>query len=137
MARIPESSMHIGAKEPSGFAIGDDERLAEELAVIEGNVFNGETVDGVFRGQPGGLSLLAVTNRRIMMVDTAGFEDRCAVMSLPLKSVSGVGFLAGPDESLMTTATVGIKMGGAKHLLICRTEDEARQLHDMIIWAIT
>src|SRR4051794_41116222 len=120
MARIPGSSMHLGAKEPSGFVVGDDERLSEELAVIQGNVFNGEAVDGVFRGQPGGLSLLAVTNQRLMMVDGHVFDDHCAVLSLPLRSVSGVGFLAGPDESLMTTATVGILIQGRKHVLVCR-----------------
>ena len=137
MARIPASSMHVGAREPSGFAVSEDDKLAEEMAVLQGNVFNGESVDGVFRGKPGGLPLLAVTNTRLMLVDDFSFEDKTALVSVPLKSVSSVSFVAGPDESLESTTTVGIAMLGGKHLLVCATDEEARQLHDMLIWAIT
>lgn len=136
MARIPASSMHVGAKSPSEFA-GDADGMADELAVIQGNVFNGESVDAVYRGKPPGLRLLAVTNKRLMYVDEDAYEDQVAVMSVPLKSVAAVGFVAGPDESLQSTATVGMTIGRAKHLLVCGTGEEARQLHDMLIWAIT
>ena len=137
MARIPASSMHVGAHPPSEFRVGEDDKLAEEMAVLQGNVFNGESVDGVFRGQPGGVRLLAVTNKRLMVLDESAFEDRTALISIPLKGVSGVAFLAGPGEEMETTNVVGIMMMGGKHEVICGSEDEARQLHDMLIWAIT
>jgi hypothetical protein len=128
--------MYVDAQAPSEFAM-DGHGMAEELDVIQGNVFSGESVDGVFRGKPGGLPLLAVTNKRLMFVDDFTFEDKVAIMSVPLKGVSSVGFVAGADESLKSTCTVGIAVAGGKHLFVCRSEEEARQLHDMLIWAIT
>jgi hypothetical protein len=128
--------MYVGAQEPSSFA-GDAGGMGDELDVIQGNVFNGEAVDGVYRGKPPGLRLLAVTNKRLMYVDDSTFEDSVAVMSAPLKSVASVGFVAGPDEHLKDTTTVAMTIGRAKHLLVCGTQEEARQLHDTLIWAIT
>lgn len=135
MARIPARPAHLDTKPPSEFEI-DDGGLEDELETLRGNVFNGEAVDGVFRGRPPGIPLLVVTNRRLMFVDRAMFDDHTALVSAPLKGVSSVSVLVGEGDSVRTAATVGIVMLGGKHQIVLATSEEARQLHDMLIWAL-
>jgi hypothetical protein len=127
--------MHVDALAPSEFEI-DDGGLADELETLRGNIFNGESVDGVFRGKSPGIRLLVVTNRRLMLVDKSMFDDHTALVSVPLKGVSSVSVLIGEDDSVQTASTVGIAMLGGKYQVLCSTAEEARQLHDMLIWAL-
>jgi len=135
VARIPASSMHVGAHPPSEFET-EERDYAAELAMMQSNVFNGEAVDGVFRGKSPGLALLAVTNRRLMYLDGSSFEGRTALVSSPMKGVSDVAFLDGPDVELQYTTIVGLTVQRSKQFIILPTQEEARQLHDMLIWSI-
>lgn len=135
MARIPASSMHVDAQEPSEFEV-DDKGLEDELETLRGNIFNGESVEAVFRGKSPGIPLLVVTNSRLMLVDNSMFEDHTALVSVPLKGVSSVSVLVGKGDSALTATTVGIAVLGGKHQMICETPEEARQLHDLLIWSL-
>ena len=135
MARIPARPAHLDTKPPSEFEI-DDGGLEDELETLRGNIFNGEAVDGVFRGKPPGIPLLVVTNRRLMLVERSMFDDHTALVSAPIKGVSSVSVLFGKDDSVHTATTVGIVMLGGKHQMILSTPEEARELHDMLVWAL-
>jgi hypothetical protein len=127
--------MHVDAQPRSEFEI-DDRGLADELETLRGNVFNGEAVEGVFRGKPPGIPLLVVTNQRLMLVCKHTFDDHTALISVPLKAVSSVSVLVGEHDAVRSATTVGIMMLGGKHQLICSSPEEARELHDMLIWAL-
>jgi hypothetical protein len=135
VAQIPASSMHVGAHPPSEF-VTEEPDFADELSMMQSNVFNGEAVEGVFRGRPPGMPLLAVTNRRLMYLDGDSFEDRMALVSSPIKGVSDVAFLDGPDTELQYTTIVGMTVQRKKMFIVCNGQEEARQLHDMLIWSL-
>jgi hypothetical protein len=135
VARIPASSLHVDSKPPSEFEI-DDRGLEDELETLRGNIFNGESVEAVFRGKSPGIPLLVVTNSRLMFVDRSMFDDHTALVSVPLKGVSSVSVLVGEGESALTATTVGIAVLGGKHMMICAKPEEARQLHDLLIWSL-
>jgi hypothetical protein len=110
--------------------------LASVLDTVQNNIFNGETLDAVFRGRPPGLPMLAVTNRRLMLLHGTAYDEGLALISVPLKTVSSVAFVIGEGETLDTTATVGIMMLGGPHLVVCENRQEARELHDSLLWTL-
>jgi hypothetical protein len=71
-----------------------------------------------------------------MYLDHESFEDRTALVSAPIKGVSDVAFLDGPDVKLSHTTIVGFTVSRQKKFVVCGTQEEARQLHDMLIWSL-
>lgn len=138
MAEIPLSQMRVDDSPlPVRAEPLDGDPLAGAMQAIQDNIFSGETLEALFRGEEGGLALLAVTNKRLMLLDKYTFEERTALTSVPLKGVSKVSFVMLDGETLDTTRTVGVVLGGQAHLVICPTRQEARELHDMLIWTLT
>lgn len=129
--------MRVDTQVPMRVDTTDDDPLAEALVAIQDNIFSGESLEAVFRGEPGGLALLAVTNRRLMLLDKITFEERTALTSVPLRGISRVSFVMNDGETLDTTRTVGLVVSGQAHLVVCPTRQEARELHDMLIWTLT
>jgi len=107
-----------------------------DLAVIHDSLFDGEALDGVYRGCEAGVRLIAVTNRRLMMVETTSCDDRRALTSVPYGRVTSVCYLAGSDECVAGSTTVGVKVLLTLYELGCRAEEEARELHDLIAWHV-
>ena len=105
-----------------------------DLAVIHDSLFDGEALDGVYRGCEAGVRLLAVTNRRLMMVETTSCDDRRALTSVPYGRVTSVCYLASSDECVAGSTTVGIKVLLTLYELGCKEEEQARELHDLIAW---
>jgi hypothetical protein len=91
-------------------------------------------LDGIYRGCEAGVRLLAVTNRRLMMVETTSCDDRRALTSVPFGRVTSVCYLAGADETLAGSTTVGVKVLYTLYELGCKAEEQARELHDLIAW---
>ncbi len=137
MAQIPASTMRVDPPTPLSVDPSDQDPLAVAMLAVQGNVFNGESLEAIFRGSPPGIPLLAVTSRRLMMLDTATFEDRSALVSVPLSGVSCVAFVASGDQSFDATTTVGMVLLRKPVLLVCESREEARELHDMLIWTLT
>lgn len=137
VAEIPTSRMRVDdAPLPTRAEPAALDAHSEVTQAIQDNIFNGESLDAVFRGEAGGLGLLAVTNKRLMLLDEHTFEQRTALTSVPLKGISKVSFVPLDGETLDTTRTVGVVVGGQAHLVICPTRQEARELHDMLIWTL-
>lgn len=117
----------VGAQSP----VVDDRT---DLTVIYDSLFDGEALDGVYRGCEDGVRLLAVTNRRLMMVENTSCDDRRALTSVPYGRVTSVSYLASGDECVAHSTTVGIKVLSTLYELGCRAEEEARELHDLVAW---
>jgi hypothetical protein len=105
-----------------------------DLAVIHDSLFDGEALDGVYRGCEDGVRLLAVTNRRLMMVETTSCDDRRALTSVPYGRVTSVCYLQNSDACVAGSTTVGIKVMLTLYELGCKAEEQARELHDLIAW---
>jgi len=110
--------------------------IPRRLAVIHESLFDGEQLDGLYRGCQKGVRLVAVTNRRLMMVETTSCEDRLALTSVPFDRVTSVSYLASTDKSVAYSTTVGILVQEVMYELGCRGEEQARELHDLIAWQL-
>jgi hypothetical protein len=133
MARVPRSATDLDAY-PS-VQVGYDERA--DIAAVLDNLFDGEAVDRVYRGLAPGIQLLAVTNRRLMMVESQSVEGRLALTSVPFARVTSVSFLAERGEPLDFASTIGIRVLATVFELHCVGPDEAREAHDLISWNLT
>lgn len=105
-----------------------------DLGMVYDSLFDGEQLLGVYRGRETGVRLLAVTNRRLMMVETTSCERRRALTSVPFGRVTSVSYLAAEDEALANSTVVGLRVMGTLYELGCANEDEAHELHDLVIW---
>jgi hypothetical protein len=88
-----------------------------DLAAIRNNIFDGEPIDRLYRGHGDGdgdgdgIQLLALTGRRIMMVERTAWAGRLALTSVPYGRVTAVSFLADDDHPIdATTTTIGIRV---------------------------
>jgi hypothetical protein len=134
MAEVPMIPTASALSSPAAYVPLQDDR--PEMKVIYGSLFDNEQLDGVWRGCEVGIRLLAVTNRRLIMVENTSFEDRLALTSVPLSRVTSCSYLASSsaDRWVGETTAVGIRVLGMHYEVVCRTEDEARELHDLIAW---
>jgi hypothetical protein len=107
-----------------------------DLAMIYDSLFDGEQLDGLYRGCDKGVRLVAVTNRRLMMVETTSCEDRLAMTSVPFSRVISVSYLVSTDKSVAYSTTVGILVQEVMYELGCRGEEQAREVHDLIAWQL-
>jgi hypothetical protein len=105
-----------------------------DLGVVHDSLFDGEQMLGVYRGCEEGVRLLAVTNRRVMMVETTSCAGRRALTSVPFPRITSVSYLASPDEPVAESTTVAVRVVSTWYQLGCATEVEARELHDLIAW---
>ena len=134
MARVPMSPSASDIACPAVQTPLVDDRT--DLAVIYRSLFDGEQLDGLYRGCDQGVRLVAVTNRRLMMVETTSCEDRLALTSVPFSRVISVCYLASTDDSVAFSTTVGILVQEMMYELGCRGEEQARELHDLIAWQL-
>jgi Bacterial PH domain len=104
------------------------------LMAIQANVFDGERIDGVYRGCDKGAQLLAVSNRRVMIVETDTCEGREALTSVPFGRITSVSFVASDDGSIAASTTVGIRVHSTRYELCCQTKEQAQEVHDLITW---
>lgn len=106
------------------------------LTAAYGALFEGEQVDGVYRGAGQGFEVVVVTNRRVLIIGAVseGDEERTSLTSVPFGRVTSVGLLSPPGEAVAAATTVQLKVVSVAYELNCRSEDEAHEMHDLITW---
>jgi hypothetical protein len=59
-----------------------------------------------------------------------------ALTSVPFARVTSVCFLAAENESVYTSTVVGIKVLHTVYELGCQGQEQARAVHDLLVWNI-
>lgn len=141
MADIPVSMTSIEEYDPIAAApmqdVPADNRPALEL--IRNSIFDGEVLGGVVEGRPPGIQLLAMTNRRIILLESSTVEGRLGLTSIPLARLTSVGYLLGKDErdlGMDRASTVAIKVLYLVYELHCADHTSAREVHDELAWGL-
>ncbi|WP_156994119.1 hypothetical protein [Pseudonocardia acaciae] len=132
MARVPRGPDILDTVPTPDPAHEQDDR--PDLAALHDNLFDGERFDGIYRGCPGGIHLLAVTNRRLMVLDSSRREGRTALTSIPISQISTVSYLAPDHRSIPRSTTVEIQVRSTYFELCCQDEEQAHEVHDLLIW---
>jgi hypothetical protein len=137
MADIPVSMTSIEEYDPNLAApldaVPPDNRPALEL--IRESIFDGEVLGGVVEGRPPGVQLLAMTNRRLILLESATVEGRLSLTSVPAARITSVGLLADRDDlGIGRASTVAIKVLYLVYELHCRDHISAREVHDELAW---
>lgn len=135
MALTPMSGTSLDTYPPPEPGPAHDDRA--DMAAVWDNLFDGEAVDRVFRGRAPGIELLAVTNKRLMLVESTSYQGRIALTSVPFARVTWVSFLAPLDQPLDRARTIGIRVISAMFELHCANASQAREAHDLISWNLT
>jgi hypothetical protein len=118
----------------SSIATGDDH--AADYTAVRNNVFDGESIDRVYRGHGDGVQLLALTGRRIMMVERTAWGGRLALTSIPYGRITAVSFLADDDHPIDAATTIGIRVTSLSFEMHCADATQAGQAHDLISWTM-
>ncbi|HEY2204367.1 MAG TPA: hypothetical protein VGH99_07820 [Pseudonocardia sp.] len=108
-----------------------------DLIAVQGNLFDGEAIHRSYRGRPPGVQLLAVTSRRLMMIEAITFKGRTALSSIPFGRVTSVHFLSTEDQPIETTRVVGIRVMTALFEFEAVDAEQAREAHDLVVWSVT
>ena len=107
-----------------------------DLAAVRNNIFDGESIDRLYRGYGDGIQLLALTGRRIMMVERTAWAGRLALTSIPYGRVTAVSFLADDDHPIDAATTIGIRVASLSFEMHCADAAQASQAHDLISWTM-
>ncbi|MBO0848193.1 MAG: hypothetical protein J2P20_01915 [Pseudonocardia sp.] len=132
MARVPMSPEILDTLPAPGPVPDLDSRT--DFLAIQDNLFDGERIDGIYRGGRGGAELLAITNRRLMIVESEIWEGRTALTSMSFSQVASVSYLASEDTTISSSTIVGIRSRSGSYEVHCQTEGQAREVHDLITW---
>lgn len=104
-----------------------------QFDVIRDSVIAGEQIYGVYASESAGIAMAGVTNRRVILLDTAFAGGRAALITAPYSRITTVSFVSAEDEPLFSR-TVAIQVGRTFYEVACRGEDQAQELHDLITW---
>jgi len=115
---------------------GESADHSSTLAVVNHRLFEGEALDGVYRGRPPGIGFLGVTNRRLIMLETSTDPQRLALTSVPLTRVTSVAFLPTDAGALEQATSICVKVTHVLYELNCRDHTTAREAHDLVIWRL-
>ena len=132
MARVPMSPEILDTL-PAPGPLPDLDRRTDFLAIHD-NLFDGERIDGIYRGGPGGAELLAITNRRLMIVESEIWGGRTALTSMAFAQVAGVSYVASENTTISNPTIVGIRTRSGSYEVHCQSEEQAREVHDLITW---
>jgi len=101
--------------------------------VIRDSLMPEEQIDGVYASESAGIALCGITNRRVILLDTAFPGGRAALISAPYSRITTVAYVSTEDESIFSR-TVAIQIGRTFYEVTCRGEDQAAEIHDLITW---
>lgn len=104
MGQIPTRSPNLDTYPISDVVGAHDPRA--DLAAIRNNLFDGEAIEQVYRGNGSGIELLAVTNLRIMLVEQTVWKGRIALTSIPYGRLTAVSFMADDDHPIDRAITI-------------------------------
>lgn len=141
MADIPVSMTSIEEYNPIAAApledVPADNRPALEM--IRESIFDGEVLGGVVEGRPPGARLLAMTNRRLIFLESTTVEGRLSLTSIPNSRITSVGLLLGRDEQdlgITGARGVAIRVLNMVYELHCTDHETAREVHDELAWGL-
>lgn len=106
-----------------------------QFDVIRDSIMAGEQIYGVYSGDCAGIALCGVTNRRVILLDTAFGGDRAALISAPYGRVTTVAFVSTEREPVFSR-TVAIQVARTFYEITCRGEEQAQELHDLVVWRL-
>lgn len=115
--------------------------FGSDLSVQElGSLFTvlriaGEQLYGVFASRGTQVRWLAVTERRLLILET--ISDVEQLTSEPFRALSRVSYLLPPGRSVTDAMKVRIEVRGKTYDLVCLSEERARYLHDLVVLRLT
>lgn len=120
----------VRPESPLGFVQGH----GPSIEAMRREIVEGEQMYTIFGDRRGDTALVGVTNRRVMLLDTAYDEGRIALTSVPLQQISTCSYVTSADEPLSEAVVVGIKVGRSMFEVTCSSAEEAQDLHGLIMW---
>lgn len=138
MAQVPTTPSILDSDLTPEWTSGSDRTdLSVYFSAIKDNAFDGERIDGMYRGGESGVQVLAITSRRLMMVvESALWKERLALISVPYGRVTAVGILANAKGNIASSTTIGIQVSTSYYEMVCESAGIAREAHDLITWTL-
>ena len=104
-----------------------------QLGVIQDSLLETEQLYGVYASNTPGIALVGVTNRRLILLDTAFPGGRTALITVPFSRVTTVSYVSTDAEPIFS-ATLAIQVARTYYEVTCRTEQQASDLHDLVTY---
>lgn len=104
-----------------------------QFDIIRDSIHTGEQIYGVYGSVSGGVGLVGVTNKRVIMLDTAFSGGRAALVTAPYSRVTTVSYVSTDDEPIFSR-TIAIQVGRVFYEITCRGEEQAAEIHDLVSW---
>ncbi|GLZ45312.1 hypothetical protein Acsp06_14970 [Actinomycetospora sp. NBRC 106375] len=100
--------------------------------VIRDSLMPEEHIDGVYASDSA-IALCGLTNRRVILLDTAFPGARAALITAPYSRITTVAFVSTEDDPIFSR-TVAIQIGRTFYEVACRGEEQAAEIHDLVTW---
>jgi len=100
--------------------------------VIRDSLMPEEQIDGVYASDSA-IALCGITNRRVILLDTAFPGGRAALITAPYSRITTVAYVSTEDDPIFSR-TVAIQIGRTFYEVTCRGEQQAAEIHDLITW---
>lgn len=101
--------------------------------IIRDSVTSGEQIYSVFASSSAGVAMVGVTNKRVILLDTAFAGGRAALVTAPFTRITTISYISTEDEPIFSR-TVAIQVGRIFYEITCRGEEQAAELHDIVSW---
>ena len=100
--------------------------------VVRDSLMPEEQIDGVYASESA-IALCGITNRRVILLDTAFPGGRAALITAPYSRITTVAYVSTEDDPIFSR-TVAIQIGRTFYEVTCRGEEQAAEIHDLITW---
>ena len=104
-----------------------------QFDVIRDSIIAGEQIYGAYASESAGVAMVGVTNKRVILLDTAFTGGRAALVTAPFSRITTVSYVSTEDEPIFSR-TIAIQVGRIFYEVTCRGEEQAAELHDTISW---
>lgn len=104
-----------------------------QFDIIRDSITAGEQIYATYASDSAGVAMVGVTNKRVILLDTAFTGGRAALVTAPFSRITTVAYVSTEDEPIFSR-TVAIQVGRIFYEVTCRGEEQAAELHDTISW---
>lgn len=101
--------------------------------IIRDSIVAGEQIYGVYASASGGVAMLGVTNKRVILLDTAFSGGRAALITAPFTRITTVSYVSTEDEPIFSR-TIAIQVGRLFYEITCLGPEQAAEIHDIVSW---
>lgn len=107
----------------------------EQLARVQTVLLPGELILAAYDGIGGATSLLALTDRRVIVQDNTYVGGKSGITSLPYSRIQSVSYLLDRAAALRSASgsSVAVQAAGQSYEVQLRGEEQARHAHDVIL----